>query len=156
MVDTWFLMGSPMPMLGILASYVSFVLKIGPTMMASRKPFNLQPLFVAYNFSMILLSLYLAVMVSRRISLVSRETLKPMEHIKNVINASNNFLCPQNTILSLESVTEMAAGLQNSNTQFFASYNLLQFNSLKLQINAYVQNKKNGVYDNTVYRRMQS
>jgi hypothetical protein len=63
MVDTWFLMGSPMPILGILTFYVSFVLKIGPKLMASRKPFNLKPLILFYNFSMILLSLYIVSMV---------------------------------------------------------------------------------------------
>jgi hypothetical protein len=76
MVDTWFLMGSPMPMLGLVTCYVSFVLKIGPKLMASRKPFNLKPLLVVYNFSMILLSLYIAVMVSHRISLIRKEKRK--------------------------------------------------------------------------------
>jgi hypothetical protein len=76
MVDTWFLMGSPMPMLGIVACYVAFVLKLGPQLMASRKPFSLQPLLVAYNFSMILLSGYIAVLVSRNISFISKETRK--------------------------------------------------------------------------------
>jgi len=86
MVDTWFLMGSPMPMLGIVTFYVSFVLKIGPKLMASRKPFNLKPLVVLYNFSMILISLTIAVKVSRRISTVSKEQRKTYGHHRNSFN----------------------------------------------------------------------
>jgi len=77
MVDTWFFMGSPMPMLGIVTCYVVFVLVIGPKLMASRKPFNLKPLLVIYNFSMILLSLHIVLLVSSRISLGRKEKRKP-------------------------------------------------------------------------------
>jgi hypothetical protein len=88
MIDTWFLTGSPMPMLGIVTCYVSFVLKIGPKLMASRKPFNLKPLIVVYNFSMILLSLYIAVMVSRIIiSLVSKEKIETIIFVYDQIEA---------------------------------------------------------------------
>jgi hypothetical protein len=64
MMDTWFLMGSPTPILSIVVFYLYFILKLGPRLMASRKPFNLQPLLVAYNFALVLLSLYIALMVS--------------------------------------------------------------------------------------------
>ena len=74
-------------MLGIVTFYVSFVLKIGPKMMASRKPFDLKPLLVVYNLSMILLSLYIVVMVSRRINLVYKEKKKifgqPNAHVRH-------------------------------------------------------------------------
>jgi hypothetical protein len=92
MVDTWFLMGSPMSMLGIVACYVFFVLKIGPKMMASRKPFKLQTILVGYNISMILLSLYISVTVSRRISLVIKVKRKPMAQNNNVFSVSTNLL----------------------------------------------------------------
>jgi hypothetical protein len=59
-------MGSPTPILGIVASYVYFVLKLGPKMMAPRNPFDLQPLLLAYNVCVILLSLYISMMVSRK------------------------------------------------------------------------------------------
>jgi hypothetical protein len=91
MVDTWFLMGSPMPILGIVACYVSFVLKIGPKLMASRKPFNLQTLLVAYNFSMILLSLYIAISVSRKISLVGKEKRKIKGAPQECLKCPNEF-----------------------------------------------------------------
>jgi len=126
MVDTWFLMGSPMPMLGIVTCYVYFVLKIGPKMMASRKPFNLKSLLVVYNFSMILLSLYIAVTVSRRISLVSKEKRKAYGLHRN--GFKEFILFEHERQFPLESVTVMAAGLQDPNAQFFGSYKLLQFN----------------------------
>ena len=123
MVDTWFLMGSPMPMLGIVTFYVSFVLKIGPKLMASRKPFNLKPLVVLYNFSMILISLTIAVKVSRRISTVSKEQRKTYGHHRNSFNELNLF--EHERQFSLESLTVTAAGLQKPNTQFFGSCRLL-------------------------------
>jgi hypothetical protein len=64
MDDTWFLMGSPTPVLCIVACYLYFVLNLGPKLMASRKPVNLQSFLVVYNFTMVLLSLYVAMMVS--------------------------------------------------------------------------------------------
>ncbi|XP_033609857.1 elongation of very long chain fatty acids protein 1-like [Cryptotermes secundus] len=64
MVDTWFLMGSPAPILCIVASYLYFVLKLGPKLMASRKPLNMKPFLLAYNFSIAVLSLYVAVMIA--------------------------------------------------------------------------------------------
>lgn len=62
MVDTWFLMGSPTPILCIVACYLYFVLKLGPKLMASRKPLNMKSFLLAYNFAVALLSLYVAIM----------------------------------------------------------------------------------------------
>jgi hypothetical protein len=64
MVDRWFLMGNPAPILFIVACYLYFVLKLGPKLMAPREPFNLQLLLLAYNFAVVLLSLYIALLVS--------------------------------------------------------------------------------------------
>ncbi|KAJ1526975.1 hypothetical protein ONE63_008520 [Megalurothrips usitatus] len=65
MVDSWFLMGSPLPILSILAVYLWFVLKAGPAFMASRKPYNLQPILVLYNGYQVLFSLWLCTMPLR-------------------------------------------------------------------------------------------
>ncbi|XP_069697684.1 very long chain fatty acid elongase AAEL008004-like [Periplaneta americana] len=65
MVDSWFLMSSPMPVLGILGFYLYFVLKLGPQIMATRKAFNLQRILVAYNFYQVLFSLWLSTMPFR-------------------------------------------------------------------------------------------
>jgi hypothetical protein len=64
MVDSWFLMSSPLPVLTILGIYLYFVLKLGPQLMANRKAFNLQKILVAYNFYQVLFSLWLCTMVS--------------------------------------------------------------------------------------------
>ena len=113
MVDTWFLMGSPMPMLGIVTCYASFVLKIGPKLMASRKPFNLKPLLVVYNFSMILLSLYIVVMVSHRISMISKEKRKNVGTSQESLKRFKELiLFAHERQFSLESVNVTAAGLK--------------------------------------------
>ncbi|KAK3930440.1 Elongation of very long chain fatty acids protein 7 [Frankliniella fusca] len=65
MVDSWFLMGSPLPILSILAVYLWFVLKAGPAFMASRKPYNLQPILILYNGYQVLFSLWLCTMPLR-------------------------------------------------------------------------------------------
>jgi hypothetical protein len=64
MFDTWFLMGGPTPVLCIVACYLYFVLKLGPKLMASRKPLNLKTFLIVYNFAMVILSLQVAAMVS--------------------------------------------------------------------------------------------
>lgn len=48
-VDKWFLMGSPIPIIGIVALYLLFVTKIGPEYMKNRKPMNLRLLMLVYN-----------------------------------------------------------------------------------------------------------
>ncbi|CAH0391218.1 unnamed protein product [Bemisia tabaci] len=48
-VDTWFLMGSPWPMMVILLLYLQFVLKSGPEMMKNRPPLKLRGLIIFYN-----------------------------------------------------------------------------------------------------------
>ncbi|XP_029474845.1 elongation of very long chain fatty acids protein 1 [Rhinatrema bivittatum] len=53
------LMQSPLLPTSILLAYVSFVLYLGPWLMSSRKPFDLKPLMVLYNFSMVALSSYI-------------------------------------------------------------------------------------------------
>lgn len=65
MVDSWFLMGSPFPVLSILAVYLWFVLKAGPAFMASRKPFDLTPILILYNGYQVLFSLWLSTMPLR-------------------------------------------------------------------------------------------
>lgn len=52
-------MQSPIPVITILASYLYFVLKLGPQWMARRKPFEIQPLLVAYNGYQVLFSIWL-------------------------------------------------------------------------------------------------
>ncbi|XP_033212716.1 elongation of very long chain fatty acids protein AAEL008004 [Belonocnema kinseyi] len=60
MVDSWLLMGSPAPVVLILAVYLLFVLKIGPRMMENRPAFELKNLMIAYNGFQVIFSVYLA------------------------------------------------------------------------------------------------
>lgn len=53
------LMHSPFLPGAILLGYVYFVLSLGPRIMANRKPFDLKPLMVLYNFSLVGLSAYI-------------------------------------------------------------------------------------------------
>jgi hypothetical protein len=83
MVDSWFLMSSPVPVLTILGSYLYFVLKLGPQLMATRRAFNLQKILVTYNFYQVLFSLWLCTLVSAMhrllriiISSITRQEMK--------------------------------------------------------------------------------
>lgn len=60
MVDSWLLMGSPGPLILILALYLVFVLKIGPRMMEKRPAMELKKLMIAYNGFQVIFSIYLA------------------------------------------------------------------------------------------------
>ncbi|XP_015439768.1 PREDICTED: elongation of very long chain fatty acids protein 7-like [Dufourea novaeangliae] len=51
-VADWFLMGSPVPLLGIISFYLAFVLRLGPLYMKNRKPFNLNKVMIFYNIFM--------------------------------------------------------------------------------------------------------
>ncbi|XP_003428006.1 elongation of very long chain fatty acids protein AAEL008004 [Nasonia vitripennis] len=61
-VDTWPLMGSPVPVLVILSTYLSFVLKIGPKMMANRPAYELKSVIIAYNAFQVLFSIWLTIL----------------------------------------------------------------------------------------------
>lgn len=57
------MMSSPWPSLVICVAYFVFV-KMGPTIMANREPFELKKVLIVYNFCMVLLSTYCFVEVS--------------------------------------------------------------------------------------------
>uniref|UniRef100_A0A336M5W3 Elongation of very long chain fatty acids protein n=1 Tax=Culicoides sonorensis TaxID=179676 RepID=A0A336M5W3_CULSO len=49
LLDTWFLFGTPFPIIAIVASYMIFVLYLGPKWMKNREPFNLRYIIIIYN-----------------------------------------------------------------------------------------------------------
>lgn len=51
------MMSSPWASLVICVAYFIFV-KMGPTIMANREPFELKKVLIVYNFCMVLLSTY--------------------------------------------------------------------------------------------------
>ncbi|XP_012261709.1 elongation of very long chain fatty acids protein 1-like [Athalia rosae] len=48
-VRNWFLMGSPLPIITIVAAYLGFVLNFGPRLMERRKPYSLHSFMICYN-----------------------------------------------------------------------------------------------------------
>lgn len=62
-VQDWFLLGSPSPILTILAAYVVFVKVIGPVMMKDSKAFDLRPLILIYNAVMVVANTIMATRV---------------------------------------------------------------------------------------------
>lgn len=55
----WLFMPSPILQTAIILFYIFFVTLLGPRIMENRKPFNLKPVLVIYNFSVVALSLYM-------------------------------------------------------------------------------------------------
>ncbi|CAO2588709.1 Elongation of very long chain fatty acids protein 1 [Lemmus lemmus] len=58
-IQNYPLMGSPLLITSILLTYVYFILSLGPRIMANRKPFQLRGFMIVYNFSLVILSLYI-------------------------------------------------------------------------------------------------
>ncbi|XP_076352644.1 uncharacterized protein LOC143248093 [Tachypleus tridentatus] len=52
----WPLLGSPFPMLTIIASYVYIVKVLGPMWMKNRKPFQIENVIIMYNVAQVILS----------------------------------------------------------------------------------------------------
>lgn len=57
--NDWPLLGSPIPGLLILASYLFFVLYAGPRYMTNRKPYNLNNILVVYNAIQVYVSVWI-------------------------------------------------------------------------------------------------
>ncbi|CAH2107711.1 unnamed protein product [Euphydryas editha] len=58
-IDFLPLMASPGPVLMILAGYLLFVLKIGPSLMFKREPYKLTTALILYNAVQVVFSAYL-------------------------------------------------------------------------------------------------
>ncbi|XP_076334319.1 very long chain fatty acid elongase 7-like isoform X2 [Tachypleus tridentatus] len=54
----WPLLGSPFPMLSIIASYVYFVKVIGPAWMKNKKPYSVERVVIVYNIVQVILSAF--------------------------------------------------------------------------------------------------
>ncbi|XP_031826921.1 very long chain fatty acid elongase 7 [Nomia melanderi] len=54
-----FLMSSPGPLIMIIVTYIYFSTNIGPRYMRDKKPYELRNVMILYNFSQVLLSMYL-------------------------------------------------------------------------------------------------
>lgn len=56
-VDHLPLIGSPLPVIGLVAAYLYFVYSLGPKFMADRKPFNLNSIINIYNLVQVITNL---------------------------------------------------------------------------------------------------
>lgn len=56
-------MGSPLPVIGIVAAYLLFVVKLGPEFMKDRKPLNIKPIMTCYNLYQAMFNFYIVVQV---------------------------------------------------------------------------------------------
>lgn len=54
-IDSFALMGSPLPLIAISAAYLLFVTKVGPNFMRNRKPYNLTNITRLYNVLQVVL-----------------------------------------------------------------------------------------------------
>ncbi|KTG45652.1 hypothetical protein cypCar_00000553 [Cyprinus carpio] len=57
--ENWLLMATPFPQTFIITAYIYFVTLLGPRLMENRKPFDLKRPMIIYNFSIVVLSIYL-------------------------------------------------------------------------------------------------
>lgn len=57
--DDFWLVNTPLPVLGILGLYYYFVTDFGPKFMKDRQPFELKKTIIVYNVAQILLNGYL-------------------------------------------------------------------------------------------------
>uniref|UniRef100_A0A8V0YPL1 Elongation of very long chain fatty acids protein n=1 Tax=Gallus gallus TaxID=9031 RepID=A0A8V0YPL1_CHICK len=58
-LEGWPLMSSPFPTTFIIGTYIYFVTSLGPKLMENKKPFELRHIMAFYNFSVVILSLYM-------------------------------------------------------------------------------------------------
>lgn len=59
-LDSWPLMGSPLPVLAIIAGYYYFSTNLGPKLMKSRSAFQIKGLIAVYNVLQVLWNLFVA------------------------------------------------------------------------------------------------
>lgn len=62
-VDDWFLMKTPATVIAILFMYLLFILKLGPSIMSTRKAFTLKYVLMVYNVYQVFFSLWMCAQV---------------------------------------------------------------------------------------------
>lgn len=63
LVDSWLLPSSPGLVVGLVLSYLGFVLYLGPRIMANRKPYDLKYFMMTYNVIQVVYNSYLVILV---------------------------------------------------------------------------------------------
>ncbi|XP_075210444.1 very long chain fatty acid elongase AAEL008004-like [Lycorma delicatula] len=79
-------MGNPGAIVTLVASYLFFVLKLGPHVMARRKPMELKYHMVAYNMLQVFLNTYLVCKLlthEKGMNYIMNHTCQPLDHRNN-------------------------------------------------------------------------
>lgn len=63
-LDSWPLVGSPLPVLAIIAGYYYFSINLGPRLMKNRPAFQIKGLIAVYNVLQVLWNSFVAYYVS--------------------------------------------------------------------------------------------
>lgn len=83
-------MNNPLPTLGMVATYLAWVLIIGPIYMRDRKPMNIKNTIIVYNAFQVLLSAYMFYEVSARPT--RKNNLFFFKSLCNSIQSISNFI----------------------------------------------------------------
>ncbi|KAJ8984846.1 hypothetical protein NQ317_013047, partial [Molorchus minor] len=75
-----FLMSSPIKPVLVLAAYLYFVNKLGPKLMANRKPFDLRKVLIAYNLAQVILNAYIVYEAAFEILLYLKNDCDPIDY----------------------------------------------------------------------------
>lgn len=75
------LLGSPFPILTILGIYLYFVNSLGPRLMESLKPFQIETIINWYNIAQVLINLFIGIIVSfitfeRKVELITFQCIR--------------------------------------------------------------------------------
>lgn len=66
MVDSWFMMSSPVPIMSVVAAYF-LLIRIGPRLMKNRPPMQMNKLLAYYNAFQVLLAAMICIKVRNKI-----------------------------------------------------------------------------------------
>lgn len=73
--DDFWLINTPLPVLGIVGLYYYFVTEFGPKFMKDRPPFELKKILIAYNIGQILLNGYIFIQVQYAVLRINKNSL---------------------------------------------------------------------------------
>uniref|UniRef100_A0A336LMV5 Elongation of very long chain fatty acids protein n=1 Tax=Culicoides sonorensis TaxID=179676 RepID=A0A336LMV5_CULSO len=69
-VDKYFLMGSPLPLIGILIGYVGYVCYFGPRHMRNKKPYELENIIILYNLFQMCYNMYMVYLKQNQVTVL--------------------------------------------------------------------------------------
>lgn len=88
MVDSWFMMSSPFPILTVVVLYLLFI-RIGPRIMKNRPPLGINKLISYYNAAQVVLATMICIKVGR----IKRIRANANEFYHTFVNLKNQLPC---------------------------------------------------------------